>query len=93
MEDRHDEMYFPDSKPKPLEESENKDKLSCICKICGKEGGVGTGFFCKIEYKNELVPVLITNYHVIDDEFVESNDSLKIYITEEDKKRWNEKNL
>ena len=87
MEDRHDEMYFPDSEPKPLEESENKDKLSCICKICGKEGGVDTGFFCKIEYENELVPVLITNYHVIDDEFVESNDSLKIYITEEDKKK------
>ena len=81
MEDRHDEMYFPDSEPEPLEESKHKDKLSCICKICGKEGGVGTGFFCKIEYENELVPVLITNYHVIDDEFVESNDSLKIYIT------------
>ena len=85
MEDRHDEMYFPDSEPEPLEESEHKDKGNCICKINGK--GIGTGFFCKIEYQNELVPVLITNYHVIDDEFVESNDSLKIYITEEDKKK------
>ena len=40
MEDRHDEMYFPDSKPKPLEESENKDKLSCICKIDAKGIGI-----------------------------------------------------
>ena len=98
MEDRHDEMYFPDSKPKPLGESEHKDKIRCICKICGKKGGLGTGFFCKIEYQNELVPVLITNYHVIDDEFVESNNSLKVYIRkddkkEEDKKHKNGKNL
>ena len=85
MEDRHQEMYFHGSEPKPLEESEHKDKGNCICKINGK--GIGTGFFCKIEYQNELVPVLITNYHVIDDKFVESNDDLKIYITEEDKKK------
>ena len=86
MEDKYEEMRINGSESKPLEESEYKDKLSCICKICGKEGGVGTGFFCKIEYENELVPVLITNYHVIDDKFVESNDDLKIYITEEDVK-------
>ena len=80
MEDRHDEMYFPDSKPKPLGESEHKDKIRCICKICGKKGGLGTGFFCKMIYQNELVPVLITNYHVIDDKFVESNNNLYVYI-------------
>ena len=81
MEDRHDEIYFPDSEPKPLEESEHKDKGNCICKINGK--GIGTGFFCKIEYEKELVPVLITNYHVIDDKFIESNEEIKVYINEE----------
>ena len=25
----------------------------------------GTGFFCKIEYNNKKIPVLITNYHII----------------------------
>ena len=83
MEDIHEEMYFHGSEPKPLEESEHKDKGNCICKINGK--GIGTGFFCKIEYEKELVPVLITNYHVIDDKFVESNNSLKVYINEESK--------
>ena len=78
MEDIHEEMYFHGSEPKPLEESEHKDKGNCICKINGK--GIGTGFFCKIEYEKELVPVLITNYHVIDDKFVESNNSLDVYI-------------
>ena len=28
----------------------------CICKIYGKKNG--TGFFCKIKYNNELMPVL-----------------------------------
>ena len=78
MEDIHEEMYFHGSEPKPLEESEHKDKGNCICKINGK--GIGTGFFCKMFYQNELVPVLITNYHVIDDKFVESNNSLDVYI-------------
>ena len=77
MEDRHEELFLG-SEPKPLEESEHKDKGNCICKINGK--GIGTGFFCKIEYQNELVPVLITNYHIIDDKYVESNNSLKVYI-------------
>ncbi len=82
MEDKYEEAKIPGAKePEPLEESKHKDKGSCICKINGK--GVGTGFFCKMIYQNELVPVLITNYHVIDDKFVQSNNSLKVYINED----------
>ena len=78
------EAKIPGAKePVPLEESEQKEKGNCICKINGKEGKIGTGFFCEIEYENELVPVLITNYHVIDDKFVEPKNSLKVYINEE----------
>ena len=81
MEDKYEEGTIPGAKePEPLEESKHKDKGSCICKINGK--GVGTGFFCKMIYQNELVPVLITNYHVVDDKFVQSNNSLKVYINE-----------
>ena len=81
MEDKYEEGTIPGAKdPEPLEASEHKDKGSCICKIIGKKGTIGTGFFCKIEYEKELVPVLITNYHVIDDKFVESNNSLDVYI-------------
>ena len=82
MEDKYEEGKIPGAKePEPLEASEHKDKGSCICKICGKL--IGTGFFCKMIYQNELVPVLITNYHVIDDKFVQSNNSIKVFLNEE----------
>ena len=84
MEDKIDEGRIIGAKePEPLEASEHKDKGSCICKISAKS--IGTGFFCKMTYENELVPVLITNYHVIDDKFIESKDSLKVYINEKSK--------
>ena len=82
MEDKIDEGKIIGAKePEPLEASEHKDKGSCICKISAKS--IGTGFFCKMTYENELVPVLITNYHVIDDNYVGSNNSLKVYINED----------
>ena len=34
-----------------------------VCKIHGKNNG--TGFFTKITYKNQLLPVLITNNHIL----------------------------
>ena len=61
--------------------SEYKSKGNCICKIDGS--GIGTGFFCKIERGEELIPVLITNYHVIDDNFLNQNKYLKFYINDE----------
>ena len=69
--------------PEPLDESEHKDKGSCICKIFGKT--IGTGFFCKMIYQIELIPVLITSYQVIDNNFAQSNNSLKVYINEKSK--------
>ena len=64
----------------PLDESEHKYKGNCICKIFGK--AIGTGSFSKMIYRNELIPVLITSYQVIDDKFVQSNNSLKVYVKE-----------
>ena len=37
---------------------------NCICKIF-YDDETGTGFFCKIPLENVLLPVLITNHHVI----------------------------
>ena len=51
-----------------------------ICKIkIGQEQG--TGFFCKIPFpnKNNMLPVLITNNHVINGKLLE-NDNEKIII-------------
>ena len=59
----------------------------CVCKIFLKEFGTGTGFFCKIPYEKELFPVLITNYHIIDDKYLEENKEIHCSINN------NEKNL
>ena len=61
-------------------ESEYKSKGNCIFKIDGNKAG--TGFFCKIKRGEELIPVLITNYHVIDDNYMKQNKYLKFYIND-----------
>ena len=44
---------------------------------------IGIEFFCKIKYSNELIPVLMANYHyVIDYDFLKNNKFIKIYIKE-----------
>ena len=58
-----------------------KQMKKCICKINGKKRG--TGFFCKINYKHELISALITNYHIIDEEYIEKNNLITLYINEE----------
>ena len=60
------EGIIPKAKPmQPLDQTELKLKTKCFCKILGNL--VGTGFFCKITYEDKLIPVLITNYQIIDD--------------------------
>ena len=36
-------------------------------------------------YKNNLIPVLITNYHVVGDNYIKNNDILKFYINDKSK--------
>ena len=54
---------------------------TCICMIYGDL--IGTGFFCKIPYNNKIIPVLITNYHIISDDFIKNHKQLKISINNE----------
>ena len=76
------EGIIPKAKPiQPLEQTEIKHKVKYFCKIIGKE--FGTGFFCKITYEDKIIPVLITNYHVIDNNYILKNDNLKIYINDD----------
>lgn len=70
---------------KPIEHEKLKQILrqmeNCICKII-KDEGQGTGFFTKIpinDNKNELVPVVITNNHVINNELI-NNKNIKIIL-------------
>ena len=49
-----------------------------VCKIL--EPKYGTGFFCKLEINSYKIPVLITNYHIIDDAFIESGKKTKVQL-------------
>ena len=55
---------------------------TCICEVYGEI--IGTGFFCKIPYNNEMIPVLMTNYHIISDEFLKNNKQIKITINNDE---------
>ena len=81
MEDRIDEG-LPQGAEKaiPLDKADYKykSKENCICRINGKMKG--TGFFCKVKVGGELTPVLITNYHVVNDDFMNQNQKLTFYI-------------
>ena len=62
-----------------------------ICKITIGEGqGQGTGFFCKIPFPdiNNMIPVFITNNHVLNEDLLyKKNGKISIYIKEEKKIR------
>ena len=62
---------------KMLEETEFKNLEKYICKVIGNE--IGTGFFCKIKYNNKLIPVLMTNYHIINDEYIKKKICENLY--------------
>ena len=51
-----------------------------ICKININNSSFGIGFFCKIPHPDEfkLLPVLITNNHVLNQEFYTKNEEIKI---------------
>ena len=53
---------------------------NCICKIYLKNGEIGTGFFCKIPFNNNLLPVLITNNHVLNENDIDNNKKIKLMI-------------
>ena len=52
----------------------------CICKIDGIRKG--TGFFCKINYENKIIPVLMTNYRVVSPYFFEYKKNLILSTNE-----------
>ena len=54
-----------------------------ICKVSGKKEG--TGFFCKLNLNEKAIPVLMTNYHIIDDNMVESKKEITLKLNDEKK--------
>ena len=60
-----------------------KQMKNSVCQIFGQT--IGTGFFYRLKIKNNKIPVLITNFHIIDDKFVETNSEFKIFIKNDSK--------
>ena len=58
-----------------------KQMENSVCRISGIK--FGTGFFCKIDLNNEKIPVLITNYRIINNDYIDSEKTIKIQIGEE----------
>ena len=76
-----------ENQPIPVSLKGIKDILyqmeNCICKIYLKDGNKGTGFFCQIPYLNNLLPVLITNNHILNENDIEDNNIIKLNINKE----------
>ena len=60
----------------------NEQMEKCICKIECCNVGTGTGFFCKIPFPDELnlLPVLITNNHVLEENDITPGKKIKFSL-------------
>ena len=67
----------------------NKKINKNVCKIIGSNGGIDRGFFCRIPFPNEhnLLPVLITNNTIMDENDMSSkNRNIQLIINKNDNK-------
>ena len=70
--------------PVDLETSEKiiEQMKTNVCKICLKNGTKGTGSFCKIPFPDaeNLLPVIITNNHIIGESILNSEDRIALSL-------------
>ena len=52
-------------------------------KIKGKDNKFGIGIFCKVILNNKTIFFLMTNFHLIDNNYIENNSGIKIKINNE----------
>ena len=53
---------------------------TCACLIYKKKGGKATGFFCNIFYEKLKIPVLMTNHHVIEEDYIKKYKSINLSV-------------
>ena len=89
MESTKEEKLNNYSEPVSLETTEKiiEQMKNCICKIRTENGQKGTGFFCKIPFPDfeHLLPILITNNHIIDESILENEKNKVILLLNNDK--------
>ena len=56
--------------------------MNCICKIKIKDI-FATGFFCKFSYKNKVIRVFMTKYHVLNENDLKENKKLHLSLNDE----------
>jgi len=59
--------------------------INCVCKIHKNNGLKGTGFFCNIPIKEKKItlPMLITNYHILNENDLKKGKSITISLNNE----------
>ena len=88
-----------EDQPNPVDLEGTKLILSqmenCICKIVNDDGRKGTGFFCRIPFPDEtnLLNVLITNNHVLNENDIENGKIIKFKIYNKENKKEEEKKI
>ena len=63
----------------------NMQMNNSVCKIIRKDNKNGTGFLCKIPYPDQfnLLPVLITCYHVLDKVYIDKEKKINLKFNKE----------
>ena len=56
--------------------------MNCICRIKMKER-LGTGFFCKIHFRKEIINVLMTNYYLLNEKDLKDIKKLNLSLYDE----------
>jgi len=80
------EQTLIEDQPTPVDTEGTKLILSqmenCICKIIKDDGKKGTGFFCIIPFpeRNNLLNVLITNNHILNENDIENDKIIKLIM-------------
>ena len=80
-----DEKMIKNS-PDPVDISKTQtilnQMMNCVCKI-RIDNTFGTGFFCEIPFDNTSMKVLMTNYHVLDDNLYNQLNEIFLYLNDE----------
>ena len=84
--DYQPEQLINNNKPIPLNILQKcLEKQTAICKILtGNENG-GSGFFCKLNLKNETIIGLLTNNHVLNEDKIKLGSKIEIEQNNENK--------
>ena len=73
---------YPKSVSKECTENILNQMDNIIYKMENHNEKLGTGFFCKLNYNNNVFPVLITSYQIINEKYIFNNNSIEVSLNE-----------